>query len=93
MNILRLLISFVKAFFSRNFISVLFVALFIMAFICSVLPILLQSTHFFKFFFSNPDYDGPTTPPRFYGYNYYFPITLNRTGKNPNLVENPGYNE
>lgn len=40
-----------------------------------------------------PDYDGPTTPPRFYEYNYYFPITLNRTGKNPNLAENPGYNE
>jgi len=38
-----------------------------------------------------PDYDGPTTPPRFYEHNYYFPITLGRTGQNPNLVENPGY--
>lgn len=38
-----------------------------------------------------PDYDGPTTPPQFYEYNYYFPITLNRTGQNTNLVENPGY--
>ncbi|MDR2774235.1 MAG: RagB/SusD family nutrient uptake outer membrane protein [Tannerella sp.] len=38
------------------------------------------------------NYDGPTTPPRFYEHNYYFPITLNRTGQNPNLVENPGYN-
>ena len=38
-----------------------------------------------------PDYDGPTTPPRFYEHNYYFPITLNRTGQNPNLIENPGY--
>ena len=39
-----------------------------------------------------PDYDGPNTPPRFYERNYYFPITLTRTGKNPNLKENPGYN-
>lgn len=38
-----------------------------------------------------PDYDGPTTPPRFYERNYYFPITKSRTGQNPNLVENPGY--
>jgi hypothetical protein len=38
-----------------------------------------------------PDYDGTTTPPRFYEYNYYLPITLGRTGQNPNLVENPGY--
>lgn len=35
--------------------------------------------------------DGTSTPPAFYPYNYYFPITLNRTGNNPNLVENPGY--
>lgn len=35
--------------------------------------------------------DG-TTPPQFYKQNYYFPITLGRTGANPNLVENPGYN-
>ena len=39
-----------------------------------------------------PDYDGPTTPPRFFEHNYYFPITLGRTGQNPNLIENPGYN-
>ncbi|MDR1981259.1 MAG: RagB/SusD family nutrient uptake outer membrane protein [Tannerellaceae bacterium] len=38
-----------------------------------------------------PDYDGTTTPPRFYEQNYYLPITLTRTGANPNLVENPGY--
>lgn len=38
-----------------------------------------------------PDYDGPTTPPRFYDRYYYLPITLQRTGQNPNLVENPGY--
>jgi hypothetical protein len=29
--------------------------------------------------------------PQFYDRNYYFPITLNRTGANTNLVENPGY--
>ena len=39
-----------------------------------------------------PDYDGPTTPPLFYERNYYFPITLNRTAQNPNLLENTGYN-
>ena len=38
-----------------------------------------------------PDYDGPTTPPRFYERHYYFPVTLGRTGQNPNLIENPGY--
>lgn len=38
-----------------------------------------------------PDFDGPTTPPRFYEHNYYFPITKSRTEQNPNLVENPGY--
>ncbi|MDR1455571.1 MAG: RagB/SusD family nutrient uptake outer membrane protein [Tannerella sp.] len=37
------------------------------------------------------DYDGTTTPPRFYEQHYYFPVTLSRTGQNPNLVENPGY--
>ena len=36
--------------------------------------------------------DGGTTSPKFYSYNYYFPITLGRTGNNKNLVENPGYN-
>jgi hypothetical protein len=39
-----------------------------------------------------PDYDGPNTPPVFHERNYYFPVTLKRTGQNPNLVENPGYN-
>lgn len=29
--------------------------------------------------------------PKFYPYNYYLPITLGRTGSNPNLIENPGY--
>lgn len=38
-----------------------------------------------------PDYDGPTTPPRFYEKNYYLPITVERIGQNPNLVENPEY--
>ena len=38
------------------------------------------------------DIDGVNTPPRFYKQNYYFPITLNRTGANANLLENPGYN-
>lgn len=38
------------------------------------------------------DIDGVNTPPRFYKQNYYFPITLNRTGANANLIENPGYN-
>ena len=32
-----------------------------------------------------------TPGPAFYPYNYYLPITLKRTGINPNLVENPGY--
>lgn len=31
----------------------------------------------------------PTFPAR----NYYFPITIARTGQNSNLLENPGYNE
>lgn len=38
------------------------------------------------------DIDGVNTPPRFYKQNYYFPITLKRTGANANLLENPGYN-
>jgi len=37
------------------------------------------------------NYDGVVSPPKFYEKNYYFPITLARTGNNPNLVENPGY--
>lgn len=35
--------------------------------------------------------DGAVTPPKFFDRNYYLPITLGRTGNNPNLVENPGY--
>lgn len=35
--------------------------------------------------------DGGTSDPLFYPENYYFPLTLARTGNNPNLVENPGY--
>ncbi|MBX2920898.1 MAG: RagB/SusD family nutrient uptake outer membrane protein [Chitinophagaceae bacterium] len=35
--------------------------------------------------------DGTVAPPAFYPQNYYLPITLTRTGNNPNLVENPGY--
>ncbi len=35
--------------------------------------------------------DGTGTPPAFYEKNYYLPINLNRTGQNPNLIENPGY--
>ncbi len=35
--------------------------------------------------------DGTNTTPKFYEKNYYLPITINRTGQNPNLVENPGY--
>ena len=38
-----------------------------------------------------PNIDPATTPPKFYEENYYFPITVGRTGQNPNLVENPGY--
>jgi hypothetical protein len=34
--------------------------------------------------------DG-TPGPAFYPQNYYLPITIARTGQNPNLVENPGY--
>lgn len=39
-----------------------------------------------------PNIDGEVTAPKFNAHNYYFPITLARTGKNENLVENPGYN-
>jgi hypothetical protein len=35
--------------------------------------------------------DGDTRLPTFYERSYYLPITVNRTGNNPNLVENPGY--
>jgi starch-binding outer membrane protein, SusD/RagB family len=35
--------------------------------------------------------DGTSNVPQFRQENYYFPITLARTGNNPNLVENPGY--
>ena len=35
--------------------------------------------------------DSKNSDPLFYEENYYFPITLNRTANNPNLVENPGY--
>lgn len=38
-----------------------------------------------------PNIDGAIATPKFYDYNYYFPITLSRTGNNKNLVENPGY--
>ncbi|HAZ02073.1 MAG: hypothetical protein A2W90_09210 [Bacteroidetes bacterium GWF2_42_66] len=38
-----------------------------------------------------PQIDGSVNTPAFYERNYYFPITLARTGNNPNLVENPGY--
>lgn len=35
------------------------------------------------------NYDG--RQPQFNACNYYLPITNDRTGQNPNLVENPGY--
>lgn len=35
--------------------------------------------------------DGTVSSPQFYPYNYYLPVTLARTAKNHNLVENPGY--
>lgn len=38
-----------------------------------------------------PHVDGLTSQPVFHEFNYYLPITLARTGNNPNLVENPGY--
>lgn len=37
------------------------------------------------------DIDGPNNRPNFKEEMYYFPISLRRTGQNPNLVENPGY--
>lgn len=37
------------------------------------------------------NFHGLVNPPKFLHWNYYFPITLARTGNNPNLVENPGY--
>jgi len=38
-----------------------------------------------------PEIDGITPAPAFFQQNYYLPVTLARTGSNPNLVENPGY--
>jgi len=38
----------------------------------------------------NDKIDGSVSPA-FYDQNYYLPITLERTGQNSNLVENPGY--
>lgn len=38
-----------------------------------------------------PKQDSGNADPIFYDWNYYFPITLNRTNANKNLVENPGY--
>lgn len=35
--------------------------------------------------------DGSNADPMFFTENYYLPITVGRTGNNPNLVENPGY--
>lgn len=35
--------------------------------------------------------DGTVTPPAFFEFNYYFPITNARRSANANLVENPGY--
>lgn len=37
------------------------------------------------------NYDGSNDAPNFYDRMYYFPISLRRTGANPNLIENPGY--
>lgn len=37
------------------------------------------------------DIDGTVKPPLFLERNYYLPITLERTGQNRNLIENPGY--
>ena len=36
-------------------------------------------------------YGDGSRSPLFLSHHYYFPITLGRTGANPNLVENPGY--
>jgi hypothetical protein len=38
-----------------------------------------------------PNFEGTVNPPVFFEKNYYLPITLARTGANPNLLENPGY--
>ena len=38
-----------------------------------------------------PKFDGAIANPVFYDRMYYLPITTTRTGNNPNLVENPGY--
>lgn len=38
-----------------------------------------------------PNIDPANTPPKFYEKNYYFPITVGRTGQNDKLVENPDY--
>jgi starch-binding outer membrane protein, SusD/RagB family len=38
-----------------------------------------------------PNIHGEPSQPVFHEYNYYLPITINRIGNNPNLVENPGY--
>ncbi|MDR2764087.1 MAG: RagB/SusD family nutrient uptake outer membrane protein [Tannerella sp.] len=46
-------------------------------------------TRKFQLFVVN-NYDGATTP-RFDERCYYLPVTLTRTGQNPNLIENPGY--
>ncbi len=35
--------------------------------------------------------DGTVSKPAFYDRNYYLPITIARTGNNPNLAENPDY--
>ena len=37
--------------------------------------------------------DGTSNVPQFRQENYYFPITISRTSNNPNLAENPGYNQ
>lgn len=37
------------------------------------------------------NYDGAANMPNFHERMYYFPISLRRTGQNPNLIENPGY--
>lgn len=38
-----------------------------------------------------PNFEGTVKVPVFFEKNYYLPITLARTGANPNLLENPGY--
>ena len=39
----------------------------------------------------NDHIDGASNVPQFRQENYYFPITIQRTSNNTNLVENPGY--